>query len=110
MASKLKVDGDKVKDGGRQVARIYNNKLYKGTSTSSSNILARTYNDKIYSKDSTSSSYCIGRVYSGNIYNKDTTSSSAKVGSLRDAEKVISGRCSDEVLAAIFLNMKNGSL
>ena len=49
MASKLKVDGDKVKDGGRQVARIYNNKLYKGTSTSSSNILARTYNDKIYS-------------------------------------------------------------
>ncbi len=110
MASKLKVDGDYIKDGSRKVARIYRDCIYKGTSTSSSNLLAKIYKDKFYNRTTTSSSYCIGRLYSGTIYNKDSTSSSYKIGKIRDAEKVISGRCSDEVLAATYVLMKSGQL
>ena len=110
MASKLKVDGDYIKDGSRKVAKIYRDCIYKGNSTSSSNLLAKIYRERIYKGNSTSSSNCIGRLYSGNIFNRDSTSSSYKLGKLRDAEKVISGRCSDEVLAAIYILMNNGDL
>ena len=40
MASKLKVDGDYIKDGSKKVARIKNDCIYEGTSTSSSSLLA----------------------------------------------------------------------
>ena len=42
----LKVDGDYVKDGSRKVARIKNDCIYKGTSTSSSNLLAYIRKEK----------------------------------------------------------------
>jgi len=58
----LKVDGDYIKDGSRKVARIKNDCIYKGTSTSSSNLLAYIRNDKFYSKKTSSSSYCIGMI------------------------------------------------
>jgi len=69
-----------------------------------------TKNDKIYSKNNPSSSYCIGMVKNGNIYNKGNPSSSYKVGTNRDAEKVISGRCSDAELGAIYILMKSGKI
>ena len=34
--------------------------------------------------------------------------SSKRIGKLRDAERVISGRCSDEVLAAVYILHKRG--
>ena len=46
----LKVDGDYIKDGSRKVARIKNDCIYKGTSTSSSNLLAYIRKEKFYSK------------------------------------------------------------
>lgn len=110
MANKLKIDGDYVKDGSRRVARIYRDCIYKGSSTSSSNLLAKIYKDKFYNKASTVSGHCIGRLYSGAIYNKDSTSTSYRIGKIRDAERVISGRCSDQVLAAVYILMKSGQL
>jgi hypothetical protein len=103
MASKLKVDGDYIKDGSKKVARIKNDCIYEGTSTSSSSLLA-------YSRKSSSSSYCIGMVKNDYIYNDNSTSSRYKIGKLRDAERVISGRCSDEELGAIYVLMKAGKL
>jgi hypothetical protein len=44
------------------------------------------------------------------IYNDDSTSSRYQIGKLRDAERVISGRCSDEELGAIYVLMKAGKL
>tara|TARA_Y100001970_G_C13486174_1_gene486760 strand:- start:336 stop:488 length:153 start_codon:yes stop_codon:yes gene_type:complete len=49
-------------------------------------------------------------VKNGNIYNKGNPSSSYKVGTTRDAEKVISGRCSDAELGAIYILMKSGKI
>ena len=46
----------------------------------------------------------------GTIYNRNNPSSSYKVGTIRDAEKVISGRCSDSELGAIYILMKAGKL
>ena len=106
----LKVDGDYIKDGSRKVARIKSDCIYKGTSTSSSNLLAYIRNDKFYSKKTSSSSYCIGMIKNGYIYNDDSTSSRYKIGKFRDAERKIDGRCSDEVLGAIFVLMDRGSL
>ena len=71
------------------------------------NILFR---NKFYNKASTVSGHCIGRLYSGAIYNKDSTSTSYRIGKIRDAERVISGRCSDQVLAAVYILMKSGQL
>ena len=42
MASKLKIDGGKIKDGGRQVGLIKNGTVYRGTVASSSYLLAMT--------------------------------------------------------------------
>ena len=109
MASKLKIDNGKIKDGGRQVGLIKNGTIYQGTSAISSKLLAMTKNDVIYNKSTASSSYCIGMVKNGTIYNRNTASSSYKVGTTRDAEKVISGRCSDAELAAIYILMKQGT-
>ena len=110
MASKLKIDGGKIKDGGRQVGLIKNGTVYRGTVASSSYLLAMTKNDVIYNRSSASSSYCIGMVKNGTIYNRNTASSSYKVGTIRDAERVIDGRCSDAELAAIYILMKAGKL
>ena len=110
MASKLKVDGDYIKDGSKKVARIKNDCIYEGTSKSSSSLLAYIRNDKFYSRKSSSSSYCIGMVKNDYIYNDNSTSSRYKIGKLRDAERVISGRCSDEELGAIYVLMKAGKL
>jgi hypothetical protein len=110
MASKLKIDNGKIKDGGRQVGLLKNGTIYRGNSASSSYLLAMTKNDKIYNRNSASSSYCIGMVKNGTIYNKGTPSSSYKVGTTRDAERVIDGRCSDVELAAIYILMKQGTL
>lgn len=109
MASKLKIDNGKIRDGSKQVGLIKNGTIYRGTSASSSYLLAMTKNDVIYNKGSASSSYCIGMVKNGTIYNRNTASSSYKVGTTRDAEKVISGRCSDAELAAIYILMKQGT-
>jgi len=49
-------------------------------------------------------------VKNGTIYNKGTPSSSQKIGTTRDAERVIDGRCSDAELAAIYILMKQGTL
>ncbi len=110
MAKKLKVDGDYVKDGSRKVARIKNDCIYKGTSTSSSNLLAYIRRDKFYSKKTSSSSYCIGMLKGDYIYNDSNSSSRNRIGRIRDAEKVILGRCSDEELAAIYVLMDKGAL
>ena len=49
-------------------------------------------------------------VKNGTIYNRNNASSSYKVGTTRDAERVISGRCSDAELGAIYILMKAGEL
>ena len=110
MASKVKINNGKIMDGGRQVGLIKNGSIYERNNASSSYLLAMTKNDKIYSKNNPSSSYCIGMVKNGNIYNKGNPSSSYKVGTTRDAEKVISGRCSDAELGAIYVLMKSGKI
>ena len=110
MASKVKINNGKIMDGGRQVGLIKNGSIYERNNASSSYLLAMTKNDKIYSKNNPSSSYCIGMVKNGNIYNKGNPSSSYKVGTTRDAEKVISGRCSDAELGAIYILMKSGKI
>ena len=110
MASKVKINNGKIKDGGKQVGLIKNGCIYDRNNPSSSYLLAMTKNDKIYSKNNPSSSYCIGMVKNGNIYNKGNPSSSYKVGTTRDAEKVISGRCSDAELGAIYILMKSGKI
>lgn len=110
MASKVKINNGKIMDGGRQVGLIKNGSIYDRNNASSSYLLAMTKNDKIYSKNNPSSSYCIGMVKNGNIYNKGNPSSSYKVGTTRDAEKVISGRCSDAELGAIYVLMKSGKI
>ena len=110
MASKVKINNGKIMDGGRQVGLIKNGSIYERNNASSSYLLAMTKNDKIYSKNNASSSYCIGMVKNGNIYNKGNPSSSYKVGTTRDAEKVISGRCSDAELGAIYILMKSGKI
>jgi len=110
MASKVKINNGKIMDGGKQVGLIKNGCIYDRNNPSSSYLLAMTKNDKIYSKNNPSSSYCIGMVKNGNIYNKGNPSSSYKVGTTRDAEKVISGRCSDAELGAIYILMKSGKI
>ena len=110
MASKVKINNGKIMDGGKQVGLIKNGCIYDRNNPSSSYLLAMTKNDKIYSKNNPSSSYCIGMVKNGNIYNKGNPSSSYKVGTTRDAEKVISGRCSDTELGAIYILMKSGKI
>ena len=110
MASKVKINNGKIMDGGRQVGLIKNGSIYDRNNASSSYLLAMTKKDKIYSKNNPSSSYCIGMVKNGNIYNKGNPSSSYKVGTTRDAEKVISGRCSDAELGAIYILMKSGKI
>jgi len=110
MGKKLKVDGDYIKDGSRKVARIKNDCIYKGTSTSSSNLLVYIRREKFYSKKTSSSSYCIGMLKSDYIYNDDSSSSRYRIGKIRDAERVIDGRCSDEELAAIYVLMDRGDL
>tara|TARA_B100001287_G_C22365045_1_gene381532 strand:- start:53 stop:385 length:333 start_codon:yes stop_codon:yes gene_type:complete len=110
MASKVKINNGKIMDGGRQVGLIKNGSIYERNNASSSYLLAMTKKDKIYSKNNPSSSYCIGMVKNGNIYNKGNPSSSYKVGTTRDAEKVISGRCSDAELGAIYILMKSGKI
>lgn len=109
MASKLKIDNGKIRDGGRQVGLIKNGSIYRGTSASSTYLLAMTKNDVIYNRNTASSTYCIGMVKNGTIYNRNTASSTYKVGTTRDAEKVINGRCSDAELAAIYILMKQGT-
>ena len=52
----------------------------------------------------------VGMIKNGSIYDRNNTSSSYKVGTIRDAEKVISGRCSDSELGAIYILMKAGKL
>tara|TARA_Y100000766_G_C18858771_1_gene582157 strand:+ start:1088 stop:1420 length:333 start_codon:yes stop_codon:yes gene_type:complete len=110
MASKVKINNGKIMGGGKQVGLIKNGSIYDRNNASSSYLLAMTKNDKIYSKNNPSSSYCIGMVKNGNIYNKGNPSSSYKVGTTRDAEKVISGRCSDAELGAIYVLMKSGKI
>ena len=110
MASKVKINNGKIMDGGRQVGLIKNGSIYDRNNASSSYLLAMTKKDKIYSKNNPSSSYCIGMVKNGIIYNKGNPSSSYKVGTTRDAEKVISGRCSDAELGAIYVLMKSGKI
>ena len=110
MAKKLKVDGDYIKDGSRKIGRIKRDCIYEGNSTSSSSLLAYMRRDNFYSKKTSSSSYCIGRIKNGYIYNDDSTSSRYRIGKFRDAEKVIDGRCSDEVLGAIYVLMERGDL
>ena len=110
MASKVKINNGKIMDGGKQVGLIKNGCIYDRNNPSSSYLLAMTKNDKIYNKNNPSSSYCIGMVKNGNIYNKGNPSSSYKVGTTRDAEKVISGRCSDAELGAIYILMKSGKI
>tara|TARA_B100001029_G_C15057599_1_gene455654 strand:- start:2829 stop:3161 length:333 start_codon:yes stop_codon:yes gene_type:complete len=110
MASKVKIDNGRIRDGGRQVALLKNGTIYQGSSASSSKLLAMTKADKIYSTSYVSSSKCIGLVKSGTIYNKATASSSYKVGTTKDAEKVILGRCSEVELGAIYILMKSGKI
>lgn len=110
MASKVKINNGKIMDGGRQVGMIKNGCIYDRNVASSSYLLAMTKNNVIYNRNTASSSYCIGMVKSGTIYNRNTASSSYKVGTTRDAEKVISGRCSDAELGAIYILMKAGKL
>ena len=90
MASKVKINNGKIMDGGRQVGMIKNGCIYDRNVASSSYLLAMTKNNV--------------------IYNMNTASSSYKVGTTRDAERVISGRCSDAELGAIYILMKAGKL
>ena len=90
MASKLKINNNKVMDGGKQVGLIKNGCIYDRNSASSSYLLAMIKNDVIYNRNSASSSY--------------------KVGTIKDAERVISGRCSDAELGALYVLMKAGKL
>ena len=90
MASKVKINNGKIMDGGRQVGMIKNGCIYDRNVASSSYLLAMTKNNV--------------------IYNRNTASSSYKVGTTRDAERVISGRCSDAELGAIYILMKAGKL
>ena len=110
MASKVKINNGKIMDGGKQVGMIKNGSIYDRNSTSSTYLLAMTKNNVIYSANNPNSGHCIGRLYSGAIYNKDSTSTSYRIGKIRDAERVISGRCSDQVLAAVYILMKSGQL
>ena len=110
MASKVKINNGKIMDGGRQVGMIKNGCIYDRNVASSSYLLAMTKNNVIYNRNIASSSYCIGMVKNGTIYNRNIASSSYKVGTTRDAEKVISGRCSDAELGAIYILMKAGKL
>ena len=104
----LKFDGDYIKDGSKKVGKLKKGRIYEGTSTSSSKCLATIKNEYIYSGTSTSSSKCIGTVKGDYIYQGRSTSSSKRMGKLKDAERVISGRCSDEVLGAIYILHKRG--
>ena len=90
MASKVKINNGKIMDGARQVGMIKNGCIYDRNVASSSYLLAMTKNNV--------------------IYNRNTASSSYKVGTTRDAERVISGRCSDAELGAIYILMKAGKL
>ena len=90
MASKVKINNGKIMDGGTQVGMIKNGCIYDRNNTSSSYLLAMTKNNVIYNRNNASSSY--------------------KVGTTRDAERVISGRCSDAELGAIYILMKAGEL
>ena len=110
MASKLTIQDSKIKDGSKQVGMIKNGCIYERNTASSTYLLAKIKNNKIYNRNSYSSTYLIGMVKNGTIYNRDSTSSTYKVGTTRDAEKVISGRCSTEELAAIYILMKEGKL
>jgi len=110
MASKLKIDNGKIKDGGRTVGIIKNGSIYRGNTASSSYLLAMTKKDVIYNKSTPSSTYCIGMYKNGTIYNRNTPSSTYKIGTTRDAEKIISGRCSDAELSAIYILMKSGKI
>ena len=49
-------------------------------------------------------------VKNGTIYNKNNPSSSYKVGTIRDAERVITGSCDEAELGAIYILMKDGKL
>ena len=104
----LKIDGDYIKDGSKKVGRLKKDRIYEGTSTSSSRCLATIKREYVYSGTSTSSSKCIGTVKGDYIYQGRSTSSSKRMGKLRDAKRVISGRCSDEVLAAVYILHKRG--
>ena len=97
-------------DGSKTVGMIKKGCIYDRNIASSSYILAMTKNNVIYNRNIASSSYCIGMVKNGTIYNKNIASSSYKVGTTRDAERVISGRCSDAELGAIYILMKEGKL
>lgn len=110
MASKVKINNGKIMDGGKQVGMIKNGSIYDRNSASSTYLLAMTKNNVIYSKNNPNSSYCIGMVKNGTIYNKNMANSSFKVGTIRDAERVISGRCSDAELGAIYILMKSGKI
>ena len=90
MANKLKIDGDKIKDGSKQVGRIKNGCIYE--------------------KNNTSSSYLLAMIKKDVIYNKNNPSSSYKVGTIRDAERVIAGSCDEAELGAIYILMKDGKL
>ena len=90
MANKLKIDGDKIKDGSKQVGRIKNGCIYE--------------------KNNTSSSYLLAMIKKDVIYNKNNPSSSYKVGTIRDAERVITGSCDEAELGAIYILMKDGKL
>ena len=90
MANKLKIDGDKIKDGSKQVGRIKNGCIYE--------------------KNNTSSSYLLAMIKKDVIYNKNNPSSSFKVGTIRDAERVITGSCDEAELGAIYILMKDGKL
>tara|TARA_B110000459_G_C16327148_1_gene366267 strand:- start:91 stop:423 length:333 start_codon:yes stop_codon:yes gene_type:complete len=110
MASKLTIQDSKIKDGSKQVGMIKNGCIYDRNNPSPTYLLAMIKNNKIYNRNNPSSTYLIGMVKNGTIYNRDNPSSMYKVGTTRDAEKVISGRCSDAELAAIYILMKEGKL
>tara|TARA_B110000483_G_C17825503_1_gene400655 strand:- start:89 stop:421 length:333 start_codon:yes stop_codon:yes gene_type:complete len=110
MASKLTIQDSKIKDGSKKVGMIKNGCIYDRDNPSSTYLLAMIKNNKIYNRNNPSSTYLIGMVKNGTIYNRDNPSSTYKVGTTRDAEKVISGRCSDAELAAIYILMKEGKL
>ena len=110
MASKVKINNGKIMDGSKTVGMMKNGCIYDRNVASSSYLLAMIKNDVIYNRNTASSSYCIGMVKSGTIYNRNNASSSYKVGTTRDAERVISGRCSDAELGAIYILMKSGKI
>ena len=51
MANKLKIDGDKINDGSKQVGGIKNGCIYEKNNTSSSYLLAMIKKDVIYNKN-----------------------------------------------------------